>query len=879
MKWISSQLCRYFSCGIALLFLIPSSLHKGAAAPPPSASDPGVSAIANPILFVTQVPMVADFTAVASVFGNHQTEMDLVGRGGDLWIRYPDGSRKNLTETAGYGTAGLQGANSIAVRQPSVHWSGTKALFSMVIGSPPQQYQYITTYWQIYEITGLGASETPVITRVPNQPWNFNNVSPFYGTDERILFTSDRPRGGERHLYPQLDEYEEAPTVTGLYSLDPKTGNLTLLNHTVSGVFNPTLDSFGRIIFTRWDHLERDQQADTDYLNGNGFTGNVYPGTFNYSSEAATATRLADRSETFPEPRTARPDLLTGTNLNGHGFNEFLPWQIDEDGSEEETINHVGRHELLNYFNRVFSDDPALLEFIPSASRPNQNSINNILEIKEDPTSPGRYFAIDAPEFSTHAAGQVISFLGSPGLSADQMAITYWTDRSTSGFVADNAYPAPPSNTGHYRDPLPLSDGTIVVVHTAETRADLNSGSRANPISRYDFRLKTLVQSGSVWVAGPLLTSGIVKSVTYYDPDVLVTYSNQTLWELDPVEVRARLKPARRNAPLDPIEQGVFNQEGVDVNAFRAYLRANKLALIVSRNVTTRDKADTQQPFNLKVFGSATQTVGSAGKLYEVAHLQLFQADQIRGIGGVTTPRDGRRPLAQILHDPKVKNPPNPAGPAGSVRIASDGSMAAFMPAHRATTWQLSDNAGTPVVRERFWLTFQPGEIRLCTSCHGLNATNQANQPVPTNEPLALHQILQFWKSLPPPGNPAQLAFYPLVPCRILDTRNPAGPLGGPALAAGATRNFLLMGTCGVPLTARTVSTNVTVVPSATGQLRLYGSNLSAPTASTISFQAGRTRANNAQITLATDGTGTISIVDNAPGPVDVILDVNGYYE
>lgn len=44
----------------------------------------------------------------------------------------------------------------------------------------------------------------------------FNNVAPLYGTDERILFTSDRPRSGEVHLYPQLDEYEEAPTVTGL---------------------------------------------------------------------------------------------------------------------------------------------------------------------------------------------------------------------------------------------------------------------------------------------------------------------------------------------------------------------------------------------------------------------------------------------------------------------------------------------------------------------------------------------------------------------------------------------------------------------------------------------------------------------------------------
>ena len=38
--------------------------------------------------------------------------------------------------------------------------------------------------------------------------------------------------------------------------------------------------------------------------------------------------------------------------------------------------------------------------------------------------------------------------------------------------------------------------------------------------------------------------------------------------------------------------------------------------------------------------------------------------------------------------------------------------MAAFVPARRAMTWQLTDPAGAPVVRERYWLTFQPGEIR-----------------------------------------------------------------------------------------------------------------------------------------------------------------------
>src|SRR5688572_19985683 len=114
-----------------------------------------VVVILNPILFVTQIPIPGDFTTVASTFGNHSGQINSAPRGGDLWIRYPDGTMKNLTRAAGFGVEGHQGNGAIAVREPSVHWSGTKALFSMVVGAP-QQYQWNDYYWQIYEITGLG---------------------------------------------------------------------------------------------------------------------------------------------------------------------------------------------------------------------------------------------------------------------------------------------------------------------------------------------------------------------------------------------------------------------------------------------------------------------------------------------------------------------------------------------------------------------------------------------------------------------------------------------------------------------------------------------------------------------------------------------------
>src|SRR6266542_3621379 len=108
----------------------------------------------NAILFVTQVPIPADFTTIGSVFGNHRATPDSCGRGGDLYIRYANGTIKNLTRAAGFGVYGPQHTNGIAVRQPCMHWSGKKAVFSMVVGAPRFQYDYATiNYWQLYEIT------------------------------------------------------------------------------------------------------------------------------------------------------------------------------------------------------------------------------------------------------------------------------------------------------------------------------------------------------------------------------------------------------------------------------------------------------------------------------------------------------------------------------------------------------------------------------------------------------------------------------------------------------------------------------------------------------------------------------------------------------
>jgi mono/diheme cytochrome c family protein len=235
--------------------------------------------------------------------------------------------------------------------------------------------------------------------------------------------------------------------------------------------------------------------------------------------------------------------------------------------------------------------------------------------------------------------------------------------------------------------------------------------------------------------------------VSYYDPNTLVTYSGP-LWEIEPVEVVARLKPATRNAPpLETPESSIFRSEQVNENDFRNWLKNNELALIVTRNQTSRDRADFSQPSNLAVpAGVRTLSSTGTGPTYNISHYQIFQADQTRGYEG----KEGRRPIATPLHDPKAKNIANPGGPTGSVKIASDGSTAALVPARRALTWQTTDANGEAIVRERVWITFQPGEVRVCASCHGVNKKDQAGNPPPENPPEALRSLLRHWKTLAP---------------------------------------------------------------------------------------------------------------------------------
>jgi hypothetical protein len=128
-----------------------------------------------------------------------------------------------------------------------------------------------------------------------------------------------------------------------------------------------------------------------------------------------------------------------------------------------------------------------------------------------------------------------------------------------------------------------------------------------------------------------------------------------------------------------------------------------------------------------------------------------------------------------------------------------------------------------------------------------------------------------------PAGTSASgLEFYPLAPCRIADTRNATGPLGGPTIAANDARAFPVQSSdCGIPVTAEAYSLNITAVPhQSLGFLTAWPTGENQPVVSTLNASTGAVTANAAIVPAGAGGDVSILVSDAS----DVILDVNGYF-
>ncbi len=123
------------------------------------------------------------------------------------------------------------------------------------------------------------------------------------------------------------------------------------------------------------------------------------------------------------------------------------------------------------------------------------------------------------------------------------------------------------------------------------------------------------------------------------------------------------------------------------------------------------------------------------------------------------------------------------------------------------------------------------------------------------------------------------LQFYSLIPCRVLDTRNANGPLGGPFLTTGVERDFPVLESSCIPpgVTPQAYSMNFTVVPyqgQLLGYLTVWPQGGQRPVVSTLNNPTATIVANAAIVPAGTGG----GIAVYPSGNTQLAVDIDGYF-
>jgi hypothetical protein len=121
------------------------------------------------------------------------------------------------------------------------------------------------------------------------------------------------------------------------------------------------------------------------------------------------------------------------------------------------------------------------------------------------------------------------------------------------------------------------------------------------------------------------------------------------------------------------------------------------------------------------------------------------------------------------------------------------------------------------------------------------------------------------------------VAYVPLTPARLLDTRSGVGLSG--KLSANTPATFTVAGRGGVPSNATAVTGNVTVVNETNGWAVFLGPvPIASPTTSTINFLKGQIVGNGLTVALGSGGTLSATYLSTAGAKTDLVFDVSGYF-
>ena len=302
--------------------------------------------------------------------------------------------------------------------------------------------------------------------------------------------------------------------------------------------------------------------------------------------------------------------------------------------------------------------------------------------------------------------------------------------------------------------------------------------------------------------------------------------------------------------------------------------------------------------------GSSYTTAGNNGTLKvalkfsgaALENIYLLAADssdnssgwvQVGSWGGATVPAG----LTFVPVSPcRVADTRNANGPFGGPIMAAGTSRTFFIPNGAcnipASAAAYSLNVTVVPTGNLGYLTIWPsGQSQPLVSTlnsDGRAKANAAIVPAGTNGGVSVHVsddthvILDINGYFASAGSTPSLAFYPLTPCRIADTRNSTGALGGPFLSGGQARTFSpLASSCGLPATAKAYSLNLTAIPrQPIGFLATWPSGKTQPLVSTLNASTGAVTANAAIVPAGTSG----SINVYSSSDTDLVIDVNGYF-
>ena len=203
-----------------------------------------------------------------------------------------------------------------------------------------------------------------------------------------------------------------------------------------------------------------------------------------------------------------------------------------------------------------------------------------------------------------------------------------------------------------------------------------------------------------------------------------------------------------------------------------------------------------------------------------------------------------------------------------------------------ATAYSLNVTA-VPLGRLGYLTVFPTGEgqplVSTLNSLDGRVKANAAIVPAGDQDGISIYAsdttdvVLDIDGYFVPPGD-STLAFYPLTPCRVLDTRNPNGLLGGPYLQGGTERDFpVLASNCQVPSGAQAYSMNFTVVPyndEPLGYLTVWPQGSQQPGVSTLNNLTATIVANAAIVPAGTGGG--VAVYPSAD--TQLVADIDGYF-